>query len=84
MRFFDKRILTLDTPDAERFITSEKKNLLVDSFVKWRINDARQYYISVGDEVQRADAACADHQCDAARGSSASARCTTWYRASAT
>jgi len=52
VRYFDARILTLDTPDAERFITSEKKNLLVDTFVKWKINDARQFYISVGDEVQ--------------------------------
>jgi membrane protease subunit HflC len=52
VRFFDARILTLDTPDAERYITSEKKNLLVDTFVKWRIADARQYYKSVGDEVQ--------------------------------
>ncbi|MGP1679619.1 MAG: protease modulator HflC [Burkholderiales bacterium] len=52
VRFFDARILTLDTPDAERYITSEKKNLLVDTFVKWRIIDARQYYKSVGDEVR--------------------------------
>jgi modulator of FtsH protease HflC len=52
VRYFDARILTLDTPDAERYITSEKKNLLVDSFVKWKITDVRQYYISVGDEAQ--------------------------------
>lgn len=53
VRFFDNRILTLDTPDTERFITSEKKNLLVDSFVKWRIDDVKQYYISVqGDEAR--------------------------------
>ena len=52
VRYFDARILTLDTPDAERYITSEKKNLLVDSFVKWQITDVRQYYISVGDEAQ--------------------------------
>jgi len=52
VRYFDARILTLDTPDAERYITSEKKNLLVDSFVKWQINDFRQYYISIGDEAQ--------------------------------
>ena len=53
VRFFDNRILTMDTPDTERFITSEKKNLLVDSFVKWRIEDVRQYYISVqGDEAR--------------------------------
>ena len=53
VRMFDGRILTLDTPDTERFITSEKKNLLVDSFVKWRIEDVKQYYVSVsGDESQ--------------------------------
>jgi membrane protease subunit HflC len=52
VRYFDKRVLTLDTPDAERFITSEKKNVLVDSFVMWRINDVTQYYVSVrGDEA---------------------------------
>jgi membrane protease subunit HflC len=52
VRYFDTRVLTLDTPDAERFITSEKKNVLVDSFVMWRINDVKQYYVSVrGDEA---------------------------------
>lgn len=35
--FLDKRILTLDTPEADRFITAEKKNILVDAFVKWHI-----------------------------------------------
>ena len=53
VRYFDKRILTIDEPDTERFVTSEKKNLLVDSFVKWRIADVRQYYISMnGDEAR--------------------------------
>lgn len=53
VRYFDDRILTLDTPDTERFITSEKKNVLVDSFVKWRIKNVQQYYISVaGDEAR--------------------------------
>jgi membrane protease subunit HflC len=53
VRYFDNRILTLDDPDTERFITSEKKNVLVDSFVKWKILDLKQYYISVqGDEVR--------------------------------
>jgi membrane protease subunit HflC len=47
VRFFDVRILTLDADDPERFITSEKKNVLVDSFVKFRIVDVLQYYISV-------------------------------------
>jgi membrane protease subunit HflC len=53
VRFFDVRILTLDTSEPERFLTSEKKNVLVDFFVKWRIADVRQYYVSVaGDEAR--------------------------------
>ncbi len=48
VRFFDSRILTLDSVDPERFLTAEKKPVLVDSFVKWRIADVKQYYISVG------------------------------------
>lgn len=54
VKYFDMRILTLDTPDAERYITSEKKNVLVDSYLKWRISDPKQYYISVGGDEQRA------------------------------
>ena len=51
VRFFDRRILTIDNPEAERFITAEKKNLLVDSYVKWRIVDPRKFFISFkGDE----------------------------------
>jgi membrane protease subunit HflC len=53
VRYFEKRILTLDSNEPERFITSEKKNVLVDSFVKWRIVDPKLYYISVaGDEAR--------------------------------
>lgn len=53
VRYFDKRILTMDTPEPERFITSEKKNVLVDHFVKWRIVDPQLYYESVaGDEAR--------------------------------
>jgi modulator of FtsH protease HflC len=48
VRLFDRRILTLDSAEPERFLTAEKKPVLVDSFVKWRIDDVRQYYISVG------------------------------------
>ena len=51
--YMDKRILTLDTPDASRFITSEKNNVLVDSYIKWRISDPRLYYVSfAGDETR--------------------------------
>ncbi len=50
IRKFDSRVLTLDTP-SERFLTSEKKNVIVDSFVKWRIINPRDYYASTqGDE----------------------------------
>ncbi|MDX5363710.1 MAG: protease modulator HflC [Pseudazoarcus pumilus] len=53
VRFFDRRILTIDTPEPERFITAEKQNVLVDHFVKWRIVDPRLYYESVaGDETR--------------------------------
>src|SRR5487761_1913058 len=54
VRYFDSRILTLDSAEPERFITAEKKNVLVDSFVKWRIVDVKQYYISVGGDEVRA------------------------------
>lgn len=54
VRFFDRRILTMDSPEPERFITSEKKNVLVDSYVKWRIVDPKLYYISVGGDESRA------------------------------
>ena len=52
--FFDSRILTLDAGEPERFITAEKKNVMVDSFIKWRIVDVKQYYISVGGDEDRA------------------------------
>lgn len=52
--FLDKRILTLDTPEADRFITAEKKNILVDAFVKYRITDPRLFFISFGGDERRA------------------------------
>ncbi len=54
IRYFDTRILTLDAADPERFITSEKKNVLVDSFIKWRVIDSKQFYVSVGGDEMRA------------------------------
>jgi membrane protease subunit HflC len=54
VRYFDTRILTLDAADPERFITSEKKNVLVDSFIKWRVIDSKQFYVSVGGDEMRA------------------------------
>src|SRR5690606_3092718 len=53
VRYYDKRILTLNWVEPDRFLTSEKKNVLVDSFVKWRIIDPVKYFVSVsGDELQ--------------------------------
>lgn len=46
IRTFDKRILTIDTPDAERVQTSEKKNLQIDSFIKWRISEPKEFFQS--------------------------------------
>lgn len=50
---FDSRILTLDTP-AEQALTSEKKNVIVDSFVKWRIEDVENFYRETGGDETRA------------------------------
>lgn len=54
VRYFDDRLLTLDTPETERFQTKEKKNLLVDSFVQWRIADLREYFTKIGEDEARA------------------------------
>ena len=51
VRKFDNRILTIDQK-PERFLTQEKKDLIVDSYVKWRITDVVQYYKTTqGDEL---------------------------------
>lgn len=55
IRYVEKRILTFDSAEPERFITSEKKPVLVDSYVKWRIVDPKQYYVSVGGDEVRAE-----------------------------
>lgn len=48
VRYFDNRTLTYDSDEIDRFITSEKINIQVDSYVKWRISDPREFYVSVG------------------------------------
>jgi len=51
IRKFDNRILTIDRK-PERFLTQEKKDLIVDSYVKWRITDVVQYFKTTqGDEL---------------------------------
>lgn len=50
VRFYDKRILTLDASEPDLFFTSENNPILVDAYVKWRIGDVRKYYVSFADE----------------------------------
>lgn len=52
--FLDKQILTLETPETDRFITAEKMNILVDAFVKWRIVKPKLYFVSFGGDEHRA------------------------------
>ncbi|WP_211451331.1 protease modulator HflC [Collimonas antrihumi] len=52
--FLDKRVLTIDPPDTDRFITAEKMNILIDAFVKWRITDPKLYFVSFGGDEKRA------------------------------
>jgi membrane protease subunit HflC len=53
VRVFDMRILTFDDAEPLRFLTQGNRPVLVDSFVKWRIADVKQYYVSVqGDEFR--------------------------------
>jgi len=54
VRKFDARILTLDSK-PERFLTSEKKNVIVDSFVKWRVKNVKTFYITVGGDPRQAN-----------------------------
>ena len=54
VRIYDARVLTIESSEPERFLTSEKKNVLVDLFVKWRIADVEKYYVSVNGEESRA------------------------------
>jgi membrane protease subunit HflC len=54
VRKYDARVQTLDT-DPERFLTAEKKNVIVDSFVKWRIADVARFYTAVAGDPTRAN-----------------------------
>ena len=54
VRIFDARLLTLDAP-TQRFLTLEKKAVMVDAFAKWRVADADQYYTATSGIKQVAD-----------------------------
>ncbi len=53
VRKFDSRLQTLDAA-PERYLTSEKKNLVVDSFVKWRIKDVEKFYTTMNGDNRQA------------------------------
>ncbi len=54
VRKFDSRILTMDA-SPERFLTSEKKNVIVDSFVKWKVSDTTRFYTAVAGDIRQAN-----------------------------
>ncbi len=54
VKTFNNKILTLDSK-PERFLTSEKKNVIVDSYVKWQIGEVNRYYTSVGGDKFQAN-----------------------------
>ena len=54
VRKFDARLLTLDSP-TERFLTLEKKAVMVDSYAKWRVADAERFYTATSGMKQIAD-----------------------------
>jgi len=64
--FFDQRVQTLDSA-PEAFLTIEKKNVIVDSYVKWRIVDVWKFYISTGGTVASANLRLAQNNQDALR-----------------
>ena len=55
VKLYDTRIQTLDTKDAERIQTKEKNNVLVDSFVKYRIIDVQQFFVSTRGDLNAAE-----------------------------
>lgn len=54
VRKFDSRVLTLDAR-PERFLTVEKKGMIVDSFAKWQIEDVSKFYTATNGEESRAE-----------------------------
>ena len=53
VRKFDGRLQTLDS-EPQRFLTGEKKDVIVDSFVRWRIKDVVKFYLATGGDSRRA------------------------------
>ena len=66
VKFFDARVQTMDS-DPELYLTRAKKNLVVDSFVKWRITNAADYYTRLGGLASNARSRLAQRVNDALR-----------------
>ena len=66
VKYFDSRVQTMDS-DPELYLTRAKKNLVVDSFVKWRITDAANYYTRLGGLASNARNSLAQRVNDALR-----------------
>ncbi|MDE1947492.1 MAG: protease modulator HflC [Burkholderiales bacterium] len=54
--FLDRRIQTLDSPESRPIFTAEKKSLVIDWLVKWRINDPRQFIRNSGSDIRNLEA----------------------------
>ena len=48
VRYVDKRLLTLDSPDSESMLTAEKQRVVIDWYLRWRISNPSQYIRNVG------------------------------------
>jgi modulator of FtsH protease HflC len=67
VKLYDTRIQTMEARDPERFLTSENRNVLVDSFVKWRVVNVRDFYTSVHGDALQAESRIAQTVNDALR-----------------
>ena len=54
--FLDRRIQTLDSPESRPIFTAEKKSLVIDWYVKWRVNDPRQFIRNNGVDIRNLEA----------------------------
>jgi len=64
---FDARIQTLDA-EPERYLTSEKKNVIVDAFVKWKINDVKTFFTATRGDINEANSRLSQVIKDSLRG----------------
>jgi membrane protease subunit HflC len=53
VRTYDKRLLTLASSAAEPLLTAEKRPVIIDWYVRWRITDPRTYIRTIGDEAEQ-------------------------------